>query len=84
MTRRALVSGGAGFIGSHVAEWYLAEGYQVEIIDNLASGNRVNLPPAAVFHEVDITSAEAAQIAGRPDQIVLQPHFRESAIAGAA
>ena len=62
MTRRALVSGGAGFIGSHVAELYLAEGYEVEIIDNLASGSRANLPPAAIFHEVDITSNEAAQI----------------------
>jgi UDP-glucose 4-epimerase len=56
------VSGGAGFIGSHVAEVYLAEGYEVEIIDNLASGNRANLPPAAVFHEVDITTPQAAQI----------------------
>jgi len=62
MTRRALVSGGAGFIGSHVAELYLAEGYEVEIIDNLASGNRQNLPPAAIFHEVDITSPQAARI----------------------
>ncbi|MEP7345148.1 MAG: NAD-dependent epimerase/dehydratase family protein [Gemmatimonadaceae bacterium] len=62
MTRRALVSGGAGFIGSHVAELYLAEGYEVEIVDNLASGKRDNLPPAAVFHEVDITSPAAAKI----------------------
>lgn len=62
MTGRALVSGGAGFIGSHVAELYLAEGYEVEIIDNLASGNRQNLPAAAIFHEVDITSPEAARI----------------------
>ena len=62
MTRRALVTGGAGFIGSHVAELYVAEGYEVEIIDNLASGNRDNLPPAAVFHEIDIASPRAAQI----------------------
>ncbi len=62
MTRRALVTGGAGFIGSHVAELYLAEGYEVAIIDNLVSGRRENLPSAAVFHEVDIASPEAAQI----------------------
>ncbi|MFN8574610.1 MAG: GDP-mannose 4,6-dehydratase [Gemmatimonadaceae bacterium] len=62
MTRRALVTGGAGFIGSHVAELYLAEGYEVEIIDNLASGRRENLPAKAVFHEVDIASPEAAHI----------------------
>lgn len=62
MTHRALVTGGAGFIGSHVAERYLAEGYQVEIIDNLSSGNRANIPAAATFHEMDIGSADAARL----------------------
>ncbi|MFN8579858.1 MAG: GDP-mannose 4,6-dehydratase [Gemmatimonadaceae bacterium] len=62
MTRRALVTGGAGFIGSHVAELYLAEGFSVEIIDNLSSGRRENVPSGAVFHEVDIASPEAARI----------------------
>lgn len=62
MTQRALVTGGAGFIGSHVAEAYLAAGYEVEIIDNLSSGRRENVPPGATLHEVEIGSAGAAQL----------------------
>ena len=62
MTRRALVSGGAGFIGSHVADLLLAEGYQVEILDNLSSGRRENVPVGAVFHHMDIGSEDAARV----------------------
>ncbi|MBC7896173.1 MAG: GDP-mannose 4,6-dehydratase [Cytophagaceae bacterium] len=62
MSKRALITGGAGFIGSHVAERFLDAGYAVEIIDNLSSGKRVNLPAAATFHELDITSADAARV----------------------
>jgi UDP-glucose 4-epimerase len=62
MTKRALVSGGAGFIGSHVAERLLAEGYQVEILDNLSSGRPENLPKGAVFHHLDIESEDASRI----------------------
>jgi UDP-glucose 4-epimerase len=71
MSKRALVTGGAGFIGSHVAELYLARGYDVTVIDNLSSGKRENLAPGAAFHEVDVTSPEAARIVreGRFDVI---------------
>ena len=71
MPKKALVTGGAGFIGSHVADLYLAEGYEVTIIDDLATGKRANLPPAATFHEMSITSPEAAAIVreGRFDVI---------------
>ncbi len=60
---RALVTGGAGFIGSHVADRFLAEGYEVQIIDNLSSGRIENVPDAAVFHELDVGSQEAADLA---------------------
>ena len=43
---RALVTGGAGFIGSHVADLYLENGYDVTILDNFASGRRENVPAA--------------------------------------
>jgi UDP-glucose 4-epimerase len=71
MTRRALVSGGAGFIGSHVADLLLANRYQVEILDNLSSGKRANVPETAVLHVADITSPEAAEVVrtGRFDVI---------------
>jgi UDP-glucose 4-epimerase len=71
MPKNALVTGGAGFIGSHVADLYLAEGYEVTIIDDLATGKRQNVPAAATFHELSITSPEAAALVrdGRFDVI---------------
>ncbi len=43
-SRRVLVTGGAGFIGSHVADAYLARGDEVWIVDDLSSGRRENVP----------------------------------------
>jgi len=62
VNKRALVTGGAGFIGSHVADHYLKEGYQVTVIDNLSSGRRENVPADATFVQCDIGSAEARQL----------------------
>ncbi|HEX9562432.1 MAG TPA: NAD-dependent epimerase/dehydratase family protein [Gemmatimonadaceae bacterium] len=62
MTRRALVTGGAGFIGSHVADFLRADGYHVEVLDDLSSGRRENLPAGTVLHHIDIASAEAAAV----------------------
>ena len=62
MTGRALVAGGAGFIGSHVADLLLEEGYEVEILDNLSSGRKENVPQGAVFHQLDIASDDAARV----------------------
>lgn len=62
MARTALVTGGAGFIGSHVADLFVAEGYAVTVLDNLTSGKREQVPRGAAFHEADITSPEAAAL----------------------
>jgi len=59
---RALVTGGAGFIGSHVADLYLENGYDVTILDNFATGRRENVPERARLAELDLTSAEAATL----------------------
>lgn len=59
-TRKALVTGGAGFIGSHVADALLAEGHAVTVLDNLSSGKREQVPAAAAFVQADIRSPEAA------------------------
>ena len=64
MTRRALVTGGAGFIGSHVSDGFLARGYEVAIIDDLSTGRRENVPEGAQLHELDIGSPEAAHLVG--------------------
>ena len=62
MSRIALVTGGAGFIGSHVADALLAEGWSVTVLDNLSSGKRGQVPAAARFVEGDIRSPEAAAL----------------------
>jgi UDP-glucose 4-epimerase len=56
------VTGGAGFIGSHVAEAFLAQGRRVLILDNLSGGRRENVPPGAELHVLDIRSKEAADL----------------------
>jgi nucleoside-diphosphate-sugar epimerase len=53
-----LVTGGAGFIGSHLAEALLARGYRVRVLDNLSQGQRDWVPSDAEFIEGDITSVE--------------------------
>jgi len=59
---KVLVTGGAGFIGSHIADGVLAAGHEVVILDNLSSGKRENVPAGAQFVEADIRSDEAADV----------------------
>jgi UDP-glucose 4-epimerase len=56
---KVLVTGGAGFIGSHVAEHLLARGHEVAVVDNLSTGKRENLPDNAVLYETDIRSGRS-------------------------
>lgn len=56
---RAFVTGGAGFIGSHLVEALLARGAAVAALDDLSTGRRTHLPPEAVFFEGDITDQQA-------------------------
>jgi UDP-glucose 4-epimerase len=51
---RILVTGGAGFIGSHVVDAYVAAGHEVAVLDNFSTGNEANLNPAAEVHRVDL------------------------------
>jgi UDP-glucose 4-epimerase len=51
---RILVTGGAGFIGSHIVDAYLALGHDVAVVDDLSSGSRDNLNPRATFLHLDI------------------------------
>ncbi len=67
-----LVTGGAGFIGSHVTEGLLARGHRVLVIDDLSSGRRENLPPEAELHVLDVRSPEAARlVAGGGIQVLV-------------
>ncbi len=56
---RILVTGGAGFIGSHVVDAFIDAGHDVAVVDNLNTGKRENLNPKARFYAVDIRDVEA-------------------------
>ena len=60
--RRVLVTGGAGFIGSHVVDAYLAAGDAVWVVDNLSTGRRENIPERAEFVEMDIRADEVRNL----------------------
>ncbi len=60
--RNVLVTGGAGFIGSHVAAAYLESGAQVVVLDSLVHGRRENVPEGCEFFELDIRDPAAAEL----------------------
>ena len=62
---KALVTGGAGFIGSHVVNLYISQGYEVVVLDDLSTGRVSNLNPAAQFYELDIRSTQLDEIFAR-------------------
>ncbi len=70
-SKRVVVTGGAGFIGSHVVDAYLARGHRVWVIDDLSSGRRENLAPEAELLVADIGSPEARDLLRdvRPDVV---------------
>ncbi len=55
---KIIVTGGAGFIGSHIVDALIEEGYEVHIVDNFSAGKRENVNPKAVLHVVDIREKE--------------------------
>ena len=59
---KILVTGGAGFIGSHVVDTLLANGHEVVVVDDLSTGRLSNLNPAATFYQVDIRSPQMEEI----------------------
>jgi UDP-glucose 4-epimerase len=58
-SRRAVVTGGAGFIGSHVCDRFLEQGYEVVAVDDLSTGSRENVPSRARLEVLDIVDGEA-------------------------
>jgi UDP-glucose 4-epimerase len=62
MSSSICVTGGAGFIGSHVAEALVSRGHRVIILDDLSSGRRDNVPPGAELVVLDVRSREAAAL----------------------
>ena len=69
---RAVVTGGAGFIGSHVVEALLARGDEVHVVDNLATGSPENVAAGATLHELDIRDPELRELVeGLAPELVL-------------
>jgi len=66
---RAIVTGGAGFIGSHVAAALAARGDEVHVLDDLSTGKRENVPAGSELHVGDIRDPDAAFDAARPELV---------------
>jgi UDP-glucose 4-epimerase len=64
---RILVTGGAGFIGSHVADRYVADGHEVAVLDDLSTGRRENVNDGARLVEADLAAAAEAFADARPE-----------------
>jgi UDP-glucose 4-epimerase len=74
VAKRILITGGAGFIGSTIADLFVQAGWDVAIIDDLSSGKRENVPAAARFYPMDVRSSAAheAVLKERPQVICHQ------------
>jgi len=69
-----LVTGGAGFIASHIVDRYIDLGHKVSIIDNLSSGKKKNINPRANFYQLDINSPEIEEVIRREKPEVVNHH----------
>jgi UDP-glucose 4-epimerase len=78
---RILVTGGAGFIGSHVVDAYVAAGHDVAVLDDLSTGHEANLNPRARFHRVDVRDRSAvAAVLERERPEVLNHHAAQMSV----
>lgn len=77
---KTLITGGAGFIGSHVAEVFLAAGHEVVIVDNLRSGRRQQVPRGARLYEADAGGDEFAAILAKERPHVVSHHAAQVSV----
>ena len=77
---KILVTGGAGFIGSNVVDGYIEKGHTVVVVDNLFTGKRGNLNPAATFYEVDIRSPCIKEIIEKERPEVINHHAAQMSV----
>ncbi len=77
---KLLVTGGAGFIASHIVDRYLSLGHEVILVDNLATGRRENVNPAARFYELDVRSPEFARLVQTERPEVINHHAAQTMV----
>jgi UDP-glucose 4-epimerase len=77
---RILVTGGAGFIGSHVADACIAAGHQVLVVDNLSTGRRGQVNPGAEFVELDVRAPELDAVFARFRPEVVNHHAAQASV----
>ena len=77
---KIMVTGGAGFIGSNVAEGYLREGHEVVVVDNLRTGRRENVSPDATFYETDIRSSAIGDLIKRENPDIINHHAAQISV----
>jgi UDP-glucose 4-epimerase len=67
--QRALITGGSGFIGSHLVDRLIREGFEITVVDNLSAGDKEHLDSRASFHQLDICDPALKEVleAERPD-----------------
>lgn len=75
-----LLTGGAGFIGSHVARAFLAEGLRVVVVDDLSSGRRALLPPKAEFLEMDVRDPRLNEVFERVKPDIVSHHAAQISV----
>jgi UDP-glucose 4-epimerase len=78
--KRVLITGGAGFIGSHVADAFLTMGFDVAVVDNLSTGRQENVPAGAHFYPFDIKSPDTFDLICRWQPHVLVHHAAQMSV----
>jgi UDP-glucose 4-epimerase len=77
---RILVTGGAGFIGSHVVDAYVSTGHEVAVLDDLSTGLRENLNPKARFHQMDLRDPALPELVKRENPEVVNHHAAQMSV----
>ena len=76
-----LVTGGAGFIGSHIVDAYLKLGHRVVILDNFSTGKKENISPEAVFFEMDLLDPQVGELIKDEQIEVINHHAAQISVA---
>jgi UDP-glucose 4-epimerase len=77
---KIVLTGGAGFIGSHIADLLISEGHKVAIVDDLSSGTIENIPPEAAFYQIDIRDPSVGEILQREAPEVIIHHAAQISV----